>query len=170
MTTPFYPSIIGRQLEASINMFEKVLNDCPDPLWTASLWEDTSAPPGLADFWYLAYHTLFWLDLYLSGAVEGFTPPAPFTLAELDPAGLLPERIYTRAELLSYLEACRQKARAITNNLTDDQAQRLCRFPWGELPFAELLLDNMRHVQEHGAQLRMFLGQQAGINARWLGK
>jgi hypothetical protein len=28
---------------------------------------------------------------------------------------------------------------------------------------------NLRHVQEHGAQLRLFLGQQAGINARWFG-
>lgn len=35
---------------------------------------------------------------------------------------------------------------------------RLCQFPWGELPFAELQLYNLRHVQEHGAQQRMFLG------------
>jgi hypothetical protein len=131
---------------------------------------DESAPPGLADFWYLAFHTLFWLDLYLSGAVEGFAPPAPFNLDELDPAGLLPERVYSRAELLDYLEHCRRKSRAILNDLTNEQAQRMCKFPWGEVPFAELLLDNMRHVQEHGAQFRMFLGQKQGMNARWLGK
>ncbi len=52
--------------------------------------------------------------------------------------------------------------------MTLEQAIRLCSFPWGELPFAELLLDNLRHVQEHGAQLRMFLGQQAGKSARWI--
>ena len=38
----------------------------------------------------------------------------------------------------------------------------------GELPFAELQLYNLRHVQEHGAQLRMFLGQQAGKSTRWV--
>jgi hypothetical protein len=31
-----------------------------------------------------------------------------------------------------------------------------------ELPFAELQPYSLRHVQEHAAQLRMFLGQQAG--------
>ena len=36
--------------------------------------------PAAAEFWYVVYHALFWLDLYLSGAVEGFAPPAPFTL------------------------------------------------------------------------------------------
>ena len=45
-----------------------------------------------------------------------------------------------------------------------------CRFPWGELPFAELLLYNLRHVQEHAAQLRMFLGQQAGKSAKWVSR
>ena len=30
------------------------------------------------------------------------------------------------------------------------------------IPFAELLLSNMRNVQEHGAQLNMFLSQQTG--------
>jgi|WetSurMetagenome_2_1015567.scaffolds.fasta_scaffold410967_2 hypothetical protein len=45
--------------------------------------------------------------------------------------------------------------------------RHLCRFPWGELPFAELLLYNLRHVQEHAAQLRMFLGQQVGKSAKW---
>jgi hypothetical protein len=33
--------------------------------------------------------------------------------------------------------------------LTDDSARRRCAFPSGELPFAELLLYTMRHVQHH---------------------
>lgn len=167
---PFCKSIIGRQFEASIRMFEDVVRRCPDSLWTKSLWVDGSMPPGFADFWYVVFHTLFWLDLYLSGAVEGFVPPAPFTLVELDPAGVLPERVYDRAELLAYIDHCLRKNRTVIDEMTEDQAQRLCSFPWGEVPFAELLLDNMRHVQEHGAQLRMFLGQQEGLQARWLGK
>jgi hypothetical protein len=54
--------------------------------------------------------------------------------------------------------------------LTDEKAHRLCLFPWKKtgLSYAELLVDNMRHVQEHGAQLNMFLGQQAGVSTRWL--
>jgi hypothetical protein len=58
----------------------------------------------------------------------------------------------------------------VIESLTDEKARQLCRFSWGELPFAELLLDNLRHVQEHGAQLNMFLGQQLVPSSRWLAK
>ena len=52
--------------------------------------------------------------------------------------------------------------------MTTRRAHRLCRFAWGELTFAELQLYNLRHAQEHGAQLRMFLGQQAGRSTAWV--
>lgn len=54
--------------------------------------------------------------------------------------------------------------------LSIEQANRICRFGSRELPFAELQLYNLRHVQKHGAQLRMFLGQQAGISAKWVSR
>jgi hypothetical protein len=44
----------------------------------------------------------------------------------------------------------------------------MCSFAWGELPFAELQLYNLRHVQEHAAQLQLFIGQQAGKPADWV--
>ncbi len=123
--------------------------------------------PGFAAFWYLGYHTLFWLDLYLTGAEEGFAPPAPFDLVEMEAGEVLP-RVYTRDELLGYLAECRRRCEVATiAALTPDAAQRLCRFPWGELPFAELQLYSLRHVQEHAAQLNLFLGQQAGASVGW---
>jgi hypothetical protein len=160
--------IIWRQFGASIDMLENALRACPGELWIARLWSDPKQRSEFSEFWYVAYHTLFWLDLYLSGSIEGFTPPAPFTLDELDPAGLLPERRYTRDELLSYLDHGRQKCRTTIETLTDDQAHQLCKFSWGEVSFAELLLDNMRHVQEHAAQLNLLLGQQIGAAAGWV--
>jgi len=166
----YWKKIIWQQFGASIDMLENALRTCPDELWSSQMWEDRTMPPGFSEFWYVAYHTLFWLDLYLSGSVEGFNPPAPFTLDELDPAGLLPERVYTRNELLSYLEHNRTKCRATIEALTDERVQQRCVFAWGEVSFGELLLDNMRHVQEHSAQLSMFLGQQKGSNARWVAK
>jgi hypothetical protein len=115
----------------------------------------------------VAYHTLFWVDLYLGGSDEGFQPPAPFTTSELD-ARVLPPRQYNTDELLVYLEHCRRKCRETIDGLTDERARQVCKFPWGELCFAELLIDNLRHVQEHGAQLSMFLGQQQDSDARWV--
>ena len=167
---PAWNAIIWRQFGAAIDMLENALRACPSELWSAILWSENSSERELAQFWYVAYHSLFWLDLYLTGSVEGFTPPAPFTLAELDPAGLLPERTYTRAELLSYLDHGRQKCRATLEALTDEKARQHCSFPWGEVSVGELLLDNMRHVQEHAAQMNMFLGQKLGANASWVAK
>lgn len=158
---------LGQQFGAAMDMLGNAVAACPETLWQVPLWDDDELP-GAAEFWYIVYHTLFWLDLYLTGTVEGFAPPAPFTLDELDPAGLLPDRVYTREELQAYLEHNRRKCRATIEALTDEQAGRRCHFPWGEISFAGLLLDNMRHVQEHTAQLNLILGQKAGWSPRWV--
>jgi len=162
--------MLWRQFGAAIDMLDSALRDCPDELWEKSLWEDQPdqwVAAGFSSFWYLGYHTLFWLDLYLTGAEEGFVPPAPFDLVEMDADETLP-RTYTREELLRYLEYCRRRCQEIIGIMSNEQAYRLCKFSWGELPFAELQLYSLRHVQEHGAQLRMFLGQQAGKSTRWV--
>lgn len=161
--------MLWRQFWAAIEMFGDALRDCPDDLWNKSLWEDQPdqwVAAGFSSFWYLCYHTLFWLDLYLTGAEEGFAPPAPFDLVEMEANETLP-RTYTKEELIDYLEYCRRRCQETVRGMTSEQANRLCRFAWGEIPFAELQLYSLRHVQEHGAQLRMFLGQQAGKSAGW---
>jgi hypothetical protein len=158
---------ISQQFSATIDMLENVLRACPDQLWHVHLWDDPHLPQS-SEFWYIIYHTLFWLDLYLSGAVEGFMPPAPFTLDELDPAGLIPERPYTREELQTYLEHTRIKCQLTIEALSDEKARQQCIFPWGEITFAGLLLDNMRHVQEHVAQLNMILGQKMSWAPKWV--
>jgi hypothetical protein len=160
-------SAISQQFGSTIDMLENVLRACPDDLWHVRLWEDSQLPAS-SEFWYILYHTLFWLDLYLSGSVEGFVPPQPFTLDELDPAGLLPERPYTKDELQTYLEHTRVKCRLTIETLTDKKARQICKFSWGEITFAGLLLDNMRHVQEHVAQLNMILGQKISWSPRWV--
>jgi hypothetical protein len=162
--------MLWRQFGAAIDMLGEALRDCPDELWEKRLWDDQLdqwVAAGFSAFWYLGYHTLFWLDLYLTGAEEGFVPHAPFDLVEMEADEVLP-RTYTREELLGYLDYCRRKCQETIGALAREQAERECRFTWGELPFAELQLYNLRHVQEHGAQLRMFLGQQAGTSPGWV--
>ena len=98
--------MLWRQFGAAIDMLGDALRDCPDDLWEERLWEDQPdqwVAAGFSAFWYLGYHTLFWLDLYLTGAEEGFAPPAPFDLVEMDPGEVLP-RTYSREELLRYLD------------------------------------------------------------------
>ena len=157
---PIWRSVLWRQFGAAIDMLENAILACPEELWS-----DRSQHQ---EFWYVVYHTLFWLDLYLSGAVEGFAPPAPFTLDELDPAGLLPERSYTKQELQHYLDHGRQKCRTTIEALTDEKAGQSCRFSWGKVSFLELLLYNMRHVQEHASQLNLILGQNFDEAPDWV--
>lgn len=158
---------LNSQYEGALSSFEQALTRCPDELWQAAMWADPDIAESFSHFWYVAYHELFYLDLYLGGQLRGFTPPAPFSLSELDPNGVMPERTYRREELLAYLAHCRQKCENIFANLSDEAAQKRCDFPWMRLTYVEVLIDNLRHVQEHTAQLNMFLGQQRGIHAKW---
>jgi integrase len=167
---PIWRIAVWRQFGAAIDMLDNSLRACPGELWRERLWRHEAARPDLAEFWYVAYHALFWLDLYLSGSVEGFVPPAPFGLEELDPAGLLPERAYSKDELSDYLQHCRDKCRATLDSLTGERAGELCTFGWGQASFAEVLLDNMRHVQAHAAELNLFLGQQTGSAPGWVSR
>lgn len=155
-------AMLWGQFGASIDMLENAVRACPE-----ELWGDRERRP---EFWYTAFHTLFWLDFYLTGEEEGFAPPPPYTLDEFDPAGVFPERVYTKAELLDYLAHGREKCRAVLSSLTDGQALRRLTFPWGEVTFAELLLDNMRHVQHHTAQLNLILRQQTDSAPLWVSK
>lgn len=154
-----WKTILWSQFGASIDTLNDMLRACPDELWRERLWESSSTRPEYAEFWYRVYHALFWLDLYLTGAEEGFVPPAPFELIEMKPDDL-PERVYTRDELQSYLEYGRRRCQATIEALNDETAQRPCQFGWGEVSFAELLLYNLRHVQEIASQLSLFLGQK----------
>lgn len=163
MTTIIDKEMLWRQFAATLDSFGAALRNCPDELWETRLWQDEPdqwVAAGFSAYWYLCYHTLFWLDLYLTGTEEGFVSPEPFDLVEMEANEILP-RTYTREELLVYLETCRQKYQDTISALSIEQAYQVCRFPWGELPFAELLLYTMRHVQEHAAQLHLFLGPRA---------
>lgn len=160
-------TILWSQFGATIEMLEEGIRKCPEGLWIPR-----TRPQGTEQWqcWYIAYHALFWLDLYLSGAVEGFAPPAPFTLDELDPRGIIPERPYRKDELQAYLSHCRQKCQSIIAALDDEAAARQCSFPWVQLSFVELVLDNMRHVQAHTAELSWIIGQGGGSSPGWISK
>lgn len=169
--SPTMNAILWEQIGAAINMLENALQACPDELWQARLYEERSIQPDFAEFWYVGYHALFWLDFYLSESDEGFAPPARFTLSEFE-AGVLPERVYAKAELLDYLEYDRNKCRARLGALSDAMLTmpNRVRPDWPDMTVAGLMLYNMRHVQEHASQLALFLGQETGSAPRWVGK
>ena len=148
------------QFGAAIDMLDNAIVQCPE-----ALWADRTRRP---EYWYVAFHTLFWLDLYLSKSVDGFVPPPPFTLDELDPRGLMPERGYTQAELREYLAHGRRKCRTTIAALSDDDARAPWVFQSVQGTGAEMLLYNLRHVQHHVAQLQLMLRQAIDTAPAWV--
>lgn len=141
-------------------MLENAIKACPE-----ELWGDRTQKP---EFWYLVYHTLFWLDFYLTDSPDNYDPLKPFTLSELDPEGLFPEIVYTRVELLNYLEHGRNKCKQTIENLTDEKAMHHYKFGSVEMSFGELLLYNMRHVQHGVGQLNLILRQKTNSAPGWV--
>lgn len=153
---------IWRQFGAAIESLERAVDACPE-----DLWGDQDRNP---QYWHVVYHALFFLDFNLSETPAGFAPPAPFTLSELDPSGVLPDRVYSRPELRSYLAHGRAKCKAVLSGLTEERGREKRRFGSVEGTLAESLLYNLRHVQHHAAQLNLILRQETDSAPSWVGK
>src|SRR5437762_2439108 len=151
-------------------MLENAITACPDEIWSDPSRRPEWPRNDVVGYWYLVFHTLSWLDYYLSDQPKGFQPPAPFTLDEMDPAGLLPDRPYTKPELKSYLDHGRRKCRAVIEGLDEKSAFEAQCSTRPDLSVAELLLHNMRHVQHHTAQLNLILRQKTDSAPGWVSR
>lgn len=181
-----------REFDAAIDLLEDALRRCPAALWEASLWKvertesgvwpgNDQPEPGRTDesiqvfsaLWKVAYHTLFYLDWYVTTEMIA-TPVAPegsFATPEFIRGGVeeapfnedwtlkLPKHVYRRELLLQYLDYGRARARLVISSLTDDDLARTCGpdHPHAGKTLAQLLQINLAHLREHGGQIRRFL-------------
>ena len=148
---------LWKQFGAGIDTLENALMLCPPELWNTE-----------KKFWYNAYHCLFYLDYYLTVEPSQFSPPPPYTLSEFDPSGAMPERVYTKEELLHYLQSSREKCRRLIGALTHELASKRWINEYRNYSMFEMLLYNMRHVQHHAAQLNLLLRQGINDAPRWV--
>jgi hypothetical protein len=169
MTNAFVQSI-ARNFEDALRLMEAALSDCPDGLWETDLWPD-EAPTGPAQHgglhgsspWFLGYHALTCLDYDLTGDFERWEPPKPFD----DNTWSFPNRTFTQAELLGYIEYCRDRVRHTLEALTEEAAAR--PLPRTHRYHGTLYAVNVGsiplHVVEHASQIRQFL-TAAGVKPR----
>lgn len=157
-----WKNTLWQQFGASIDMLENAIRACPPEVWGQRSLR--------SEYWYIASHTLFWLDYYLTPDSQQFAPPPPFGLEELDPAGVIPPRAYTPGELLVYLEYGSVKCRRVIGELTEESMFQPCGSRRPGFSNVELLLYNMRHVQHHAAQLNLILRQRIDSAPQWVGK
>jgi uncharacterized damage-inducible protein DinB len=155
----YVKTILANQFLASLCMLNECIKKCPQENWEGKIANDT--------FRQVAYHTLFYVDLYLSPGAEAFQ------LRDCHHRGG-DERSSTAAcsglakdETLSYLAMCRQKALETLASETLESLQRKSGFSW--LPFSrgELYLYNLRHVQHHTGQLSAYLRRIVEDGDRW---
>ncbi len=152
--------ILWNQFGGALQMLENAIVACPAEVW--------GAEREFHAFWNLTYHTLFWTDYYFSEMTEAdFQPPIPFTKNEFDPEGILPERVYTKEELLEYLEFVWKQSRTFIKSLTPEKAQKRFAGEYRDFSLLELTLYNTRHVQHHAAQLNLLLRQHVDYAPGW---
>ena len=145
------------QFGASMDMLEDAILLCPAVEW------DTERK-----FWYGAFHCLFFLDYYLTMDPKTFSPPTPFTLSEFEDE--MPDRVYSKEELLNYLHYNRDKCKSLLSGLTTASLAERWINSSGSMNYTvmEILLYNMRHVQHHAAQLNLHLRQCINDAPEWV--
>ncbi len=164
---PLTQTALAGQYAAGLKMLGGCIDQAVGDRWLA--------PVGHFPFWHVAYHTLFFTDLYLSADERSFIAPAlhrenynflgklpwpPFDVVSAhDP--------YDRAMLLEYLDSCRAKARQTLPAETEQTIARPSGFAW--LPFSrlELHLYNIRHLQHHTGQLAATLRREGAAGVGW---
>jgi hypothetical protein len=148
---------IKNQFGASIDMLENDILACPEKHWETE-----------AKFWYNAFHCLFFLDYYLCLEPSQFAPPLPFTESEFEDR--MPERVYSKNELLDYLKYSRERFHELFSDLTEEKLQSRWINSSGSMDYSvfEILLYNMRHVQHHAAQLNLLLRQSVSEAPEWV--
>jgi hypothetical protein len=121
-----------------------------DPTYQERLLQGGSA------VWNVAYHALWHLDYDISGGFVRWNPPEPF--GDQD-GGRVKTRVFTKQELLVYVEFCRSRARETIGRWTDKEAGTPLpvRHRFSGQSYASLLMGIPRHVPEHGSQIRQFI-------------
>jgi len=151
---------LWQQFGGAVDMLDNALAACPDELWAEPLWRvspESGEAANASEFWSLAAHALRWLERYLAAAPEerfGSLEGA----AALTPA---PGAVLGKAEVRGALTAHRQRCHDMLVQLTEAELIRPVTYSWiaaEPITYVELQIYNLRHLQEHVAQLSLFLG------------
>ena len=159
-------AIIWNQFGASIDMLINVISNCPENYFEQD-----------PRFYYIAFHSTIFLDYYLTIPPNDFSPLLAFTQKEQKDKpkeaidDLIPDKIYSKEEIVHYITRSREKCKQLIESLTKEKLND--RFKEGDepndmdYPILEILLYNLRHTQHHTAQLNMLLRQDLDKHMEW---
>ena len=157
------------QFHASLYTLSQCVAKCPADLWFERVGNDP--------YWYVVYHTLYFVDFYLEPSDASFKPrdfhredeellgPKPWPSA--NPPGR--EAAYTQVLMTGYVRHCRQKAADAVGAETAESLAGPSGFTRRHITRLELHVYNVRHIQHHAAQLSLRLRWATGEGIDWRG-
>lgn len=160
----FKKSLVG-QFHAALSMFNDCVSRCP-----AEQWENNV---GNYPFWNVAYHTLFYVDFYLSPNEQSFSPQG-FHRENSEHfvpphERVIPDDPYDQATLRGYVQHCKRRAIESIESETSESLAGTSGFSWYKIPRSEFHLNNIRHLQHHAAQMSLHLRNSSDVDVRWVG-
>jgi hypothetical protein len=115
----YWHEILGRQHVATVEMLRNAIESCPD-----ELWDDRSDGTPV---WHIAYHALFFCDMYLSDDLDSFEARdyhvdyyhyLPGDYKEYGGVVTTPEQSFSKEQMMEYAEHCMEKCRTVFESLT----------------------------------------------------
>jgi hypothetical protein len=170
-----FTDCLWKNFGAAIDMLKNAIVLCPDKLWLTD-----------RKFYYLTYHTVIFLDYYLTYPVSDFNPDLPYTItdaAKIPPDAVddvMPNQFYSKEDFFIYLSAIREKCKKLITQASEEKLRSrwiedaeiemhgLCPTLVVDYSVLEILFYNLRHVQHHVGQLNMILRQKANEAAPWI--
>ena len=150
-------------------MLREAIELCPDEVW----YDRTPVNA----FWQIAYHTLFFAQVYLGENPEAYRGWPGHQAKVQNPDGMggahpgsslpvIPEP-YTQAQTLE----CWRVVDSMVDDAIDamDLSNAESGFHWYRIPKLEHQLVNIRHIQHGAAQLADRLRAARNIGVRWVG-
>src|SRR5262249_11525480 len=127
---------IKSQYHAALETLRLAVEQCPEQLWN-------DPADGLAAFWHVAYHTLFYTHFYLQKDQPSFTPWSRHRdeaqyIGKIAWDGNRPPKPcepYSREDILEYLRVCDEAIDEAVDSL--DLSAPECGFPWYPMPKLE---------------------------------
>lgn len=148
---------ITSQYQAALDMLTSTIEQCRDRLWTDPRYQNA--------FWHLAYHALFYTDLYLQASESAFTP-SPLHSGGYGDLSRKDLSALSKPDVLGYAAGLRSGVPVAIDAL--DLAQEDSGFTW--LPFGKLELQfyNIRHLQHHTGQLSDRIRNDLALPTPWV--
>jgi hypothetical protein len=136
------------QFEAALAILKQCIERCPGELWESQVAELTVQQ--------IAYHTLFFVDFYLTASESDFTLRDVHHVGGDESEPVVSPGLDQQATL-EYLAICLEKLRVAIASETEATLQGPSGFHWCKFTRAEMHLYNLRHVQHHAGQLSSHL-------------